>query len=96
MSGKGNAPGYEYKTTVELCWCGDMRGGRVPGVGCQHWSPDPLDLLKKYIRYVEQCEGTHFLYHYAGYGDDQKFTGDEWAALQRLVAEIDAEAGHDE
>lgn len=43
------------------------------------------DLLRKYMRYVGECEGIDFVENgYRGYPGDQEFTPEEWAELSRL------------
>ena len=45
-------------------------------------------LLKKYIDYVFECEGTNFIeYGPNNYRDGVRFSEEEWAELKRLDAE---------
>lgn len=49
-------------------------------------SIDHKDLLKKYIRYVLDCEGCDFIEDgYRGYPGDQQFTPEEWEELQLIA-----------
>lgn len=54
---------------------------------------DPYrELLKKYIRYVTDCEGIDFIEGgYIGYSDDEKFDEAEWAVLTQVANEAHKE-----
>jgi hypothetical protein len=44
---------------------------------------DYKDLLKKYIRYIIEQEGTAFI-PICGNGDDELFTDEEWETLREI------------
>ena len=46
---------------------------------------DYKQLLKKYIQHVGSCEGIWFE------DRDESYTDEEWAAIQEVFAELDAE-----
>lgn len=49
---------------------------------------DHLELLKKYIRYVHDCEGIDFIEGgRRGYKGDEEFTPEQWRELERVQAE---------
>lgn len=55
---------------------------------------DHIELLKKYIRYVHDCEGIDFIEGgQRGYRGDEEFTSDQWRELERVQAEAWSERG---
>lgn len=49
-------------------------------------------LLRKYVKWVRECEGVSFIESGGFYGDPEAhFTPEGWAELQRIDAEFDAE-----
>lgn len=51
--------------------------------------PDLRELLKKYMQYVEDCEGANFVTDLdRRYTSEVKFTDEEWSLLKTISAEI--------
>jgi hypothetical protein len=47
---------------------------------------DYRELLKKYIAYVRDCEGSDYIGNgYRGYRGNTMFTPEEWAELERVA-----------
>ena len=57
---------------------------------------DYAGLLRKYITFVYQEEGSHFLYARKGYLSCVTFTDEEWTALRNMTENIeDTDHGKD-
>jgi hypothetical protein len=50
---------------------------------------DYRDLLKKYIGWVGACEGVNFITSGGYYHEEETFTPEEWAELEKLAGEKD-------
>jgi len=50
------------------------------------------ELLKKYIRYVFEAEGSDNIRYGKDYGADTEFTEEEWEKLKNFAIEVNGEA----
>lgn len=68
----------------ELNRCPKCRIIPAKAGGCVNVSPCPMELLAKYIRYIQDVEGTDYIKSRGMFPSKEHFTSAEWEVLEEL------------